>query len=74
MVVRDIYEADFLRLIQLLEVKLEGLDALMQLATHLHPPTEDEKDLDTQKQEAIALCHRCIQAAIDLFGDGRISR
>lgn len=74
MVARDIYEADFLKLIKLFEVKTESFDLLMQLASHLHPGQENEKDLETQKQEAIALCRRRVQAAIDLYGDGRINR
>ncbi len=74
MVVREIYEADFFRLIQLLEVKPESFDLLMQLADQLHPTPEDQKDVETQRQEAIALCHRRIQVAIDLYDDGRINR
>lgn len=40
----------------------------------MHPKPEDQKDLETQGQEAIALCRRRIQAAIDLYGDGWINR
>lgn len=74
MVVREIYEAEFLRLITLLEVKPESFDRLLLLANQLHPTTENVEDLETQKQEAIALCRRRIQAAIDLYSDGRINR
>jgi len=74
MVLREIYEADFLKLIRLLEVKPEALNDLLQLSTQLTPKTEDDKDLETQRQEAIALCRRHIQATVDLNGDGRINR
>jgi hypothetical protein len=39
-------------------------------------PTDsaEEKDLETQKLEAIALCKRRIQAAVELYGDGHLSR
>ena len=33
-----------------------------------------QQDLEQQKAEAILLCNRRIQAAVDLYGDGRISR
>jgi DNA invertase Pin-like site-specific DNA recombinase len=74
MVTREIYEADFLRLIKLLEVKPGALDVLLSLGQQLNPSPEDAADLETKKQEAIALCQRRIQAAVDLYGDGRISR
>ena len=47
---------------------------MMFLASQVSPTTEEQKDLETQKAEAIALCRRRIQATIDLYGDGRLSR
>lgn len=35
---------------------------------------EDQQDIEAKKEQGIALCKRRIQAAIDLYGDGRISR
>lgn len=74
MVVREVYEDDFFRLIKLFEVKPESFDLLMQLSTHLHASTEDDEDLETKKQEGTTLCRRKIEASIALYGDGRISR
>lgn len=74
MVTREIYEADFIKLVRLLEVKPESFDHLMELATHLNPTSDEQQDIETQKKEAIALCRRRIQAAVDLYGDGRINR
>jgi hypothetical protein len=71
---REQYEADFLRLVQLLEIKPAAFDSFMQFAAEAHPTMAADKDLETKKAEAIALCQRRIQAAIDLYGDGRISR
>src|SRR5215216_3547341 len=71
---RVIYEADFFRLVKLLQVKPTELERMMLLASQVaHSPLDDE-DIETQKAEAIAICKRRIQAAIDLYGDGRISR
>jgi DNA invertase Pin-like site-specific DNA recombinase len=71
---RDVYEADFFRLIKLLEVKPEAHEKMLTLATQLTPTLEAEKDLETQKAEAIAVCNRRIQAAIDLYSEGRIEK
>jgi len=52
---RDIYEADFFRLIRLLEVKPEELDRMLFFASQItHTPAEEE-NLETKKAEAIAL-------------------
>lgn len=71
---RQVYEADFLRLIQGLDVKPESIALMEQLAIKLNTITEEKDDLEKQRTEAIALCNRRIQAAIDLYGDGRLSR
>lgn len=71
---RDIFEADFMRLIKALDLKPESFAQLERLAVQLHTVTEDKDDLEKQKAEAIALCNRRIQAAVDLYGDGRIDR
>jgi DNA invertase Pin-like site-specific DNA recombinase len=73
-VTRDVYEADFVRLIQALDITPESITLMEQLAVQLNRVGEDKEDLEKQKAEAIALCNRRIQAAIDLYGDGRISR
>jgi hypothetical protein len=71
---RDVYEADFLRLIKLLEVKPEAVDRMLLLANQFNPTLAEEKDLETQKSEAIAICNRRIQAAVDLYSEGRIGK
>ena len=71
---REVYEDQFLRLIRALQIKPESFKLLNQLALKLNTTTEEQKDLEQQKAEAIALCNRRIQAAIDLYGDGRLSR
>jgi hypothetical protein len=69
---RDLYERDFVKLIKLLEVKPESIDLLMQLAERLNSLSDEEKDVEQQKAEAIALCQRRIDAAVNLYGEGRI--
>jgi DNA invertase Pin-like site-specific DNA recombinase len=71
---REVYETDFLRLVTLLEVRPEQLDEMVLLAAQFSPTLDEEKDVETQRTEAIALCQRRIQAAIDLYGEGRLSR
>jgi DNA invertase Pin-like site-specific DNA recombinase len=71
---REVYEADFFRLIKLLEVKPEAIEKMLSLASQFDPTPQEEKDLETQKTEAIAICNRRIQAAIDLYSEGRIDR
>jgi hypothetical protein len=71
---RGLYEADFFRLVQILEVKPDQLERFIAFANQINPIMAEEKDLETQRTEAIALCRRRIQAAIDLYSDGRISR
>ena len=73
-VMREIYEADFFRLVKLLEVKPDQLERMLFFATEVEHTVAEEVDMETKKAEAIALGKRRIQAAIDLYGDGRISR
>jgi DNA invertase Pin-like site-specific DNA recombinase len=73
-VLREVYEADFFKLVNLLEVKPEEIDKLMLLAAEITPTPAEQEDLESKKAKAITLCKRRIQAAIDLYGDGRIDR
>lgn len=57
-----------------MELRQERFEERLQLAEHFHPTPKDQEDIEAKKQAAIALCKRRIQAAIDLYGDGRISR
>lgn len=71
---REVLETEFSKLVQLLAVKPEAIEAMRQLAFQATPAAGEDKDFEAQKTEAIALAHRRIQAAIDLYGDGRLSR
>ena len=71
---REVFEDQFLRIIQALQVKPKSVNLLNQFALKLNTTSEEHKDLEQQKAEAIALCNRRIQAAIELYGDGRLSR
>lgn len=71
---RDVFEEQFLRILHALEVKPESFELLNQLALKLNTTSEEPHDLEQQKAEAIALCNRRIQAAVELYGDGRMSR
>ncbi len=73
----DELETDFGRLIQLLTVKAEALDLLTELAIQAEEGggiTEDEAEFERQRQKAIALCNRRIEAARMLYLDGDLSR
>lgn len=76
-VVSEVYEADFVRLLQLLTVKTDEIDLMTELgiqAARGFQNIEDEHDLEAQKRAAIALCRRKIDAAVTLYGDGRITK
>lgn len=75
-VMRHEIEADFLRLVELLDVKEEYLPLLAQWAIELNEesPIQDESDFEQKKAEAIAICQRRIDATIHLYGEGRLSR
>lgn len=73
----DDLEAEFGRLIRLLTIKPESLDLMTELAIqaeHGGGITEDDVEFERQKQEAIALCHRRIDAARNLYLDGEMER
>jgi len=72
----DAIEAEVGRLLKLLTVREEALDYLTELAIQSERgrSLDDDVDLEAQKREAIALCQRRIDAAVHLYGDGRISR
>ncbi len=71
----DVIEKDFERLIQLLTVKPEMLDWMTEMAIQASKAfSSGEIDLDKEKEEAIALCQRRINAAIGLYSDGLIDR
>ena len=71
----EVYEADFIRLIRLLTVKPEYMDRMAELAVWADSERfGGDVDMQKQKEEAIALCKRRIEAAVQLYKDGRISR
>ncbi len=71
----QVYEDDFGRLLRLLTVNPEGLFLMQEWVIQTErAAAPDEVDLETQKSEALALCQRKIDAAVFLFGEGRISR
>ena len=72
----DIVEADFARLLQLLTVNTEQMDLMTDLGlqlSQLYRP-EPSTDLEAEKRAAIALCRRRIEAAVVLFGEGRLDQ
>ncbi|WP_162909895.1 recombinase family protein [Aggregatilinea lenta] len=69
-------ERDFGRLLKLLTIKPEAAEhlATLSLYSRQNASDADAVDLEQQRQEGIALCQRRIDAAVHLYGDGRISR
>jgi hypothetical protein len=68
-------EADIGRLLKLLTVAPEALAHMTELAIEAdlaHRPELGDQDPEKEKQEALALCRRRIEAAINLYKDGRI--
>ncbi len=73
----QILEQDFSRLIKLLTVTPKALALMQQLARELKQGNgngKSKEDVEREKQEAIALCRRRIDAAVTLFGDGMINK
>ncbi len=71
----DVYEADFERLIRLLMVKPEAMSLMTELAIQADTKRfRKDIDVEKQKEEAIALCRRWIEAAVHLYKDGEIDR
>jgi DNA invertase Pin-like site-specific DNA recombinase len=76
-VICEAYEADFVRLLKLLVVKTDEIDLMTELgiqAANKFQQIKDEQDIEAQKRAAIALCRRRIDAAVTLYGDGRITK
>ncbi len=74
-VMREVYEADFLRLMRLLTVKPEMIDRMQQIALRINSTSTTEiADFETKRSAAIAKCQRKIEAARHLYEDGDISR
>ena len=73
---RDIYEADFARLLKLLTVDAGEIDVLTELGIQSlqAQAVAEGQDLEAQKRAAIAKCRRRIDAARHLYSDGDISR
>ena len=62
-------------MIQLLTIDGDQLDLLTELAIQAQGGSRQaDTDFEIQKAEAVALCKRRIQAAVHLYGDGRIDR
>jgi DNA invertase Pin-like site-specific DNA recombinase len=73
---RDVYEGDFTRLVKLLTVKPDALGLMTELAIQAQKLSQNgdpNSDPETEKREAIVLCKRRIDAAINLYSEGRIS-
>lgn len=71
---RDVLEGQFTQLIKALEVKPESYALMEGLALSLNTTGNDDKDLEQQRTEAIALCRRRIDAAVTLYGEGHIDK
>ena len=72
----EVIEADFARLLRLLTVDTTRINLLTELGIQLTQLNQagDELDLEAQKRAAIGICKRRIEAAIVLFGEGRIDK
>ncbi len=70
----DVLEEDFIRLVRQMTIDPGMVDMMTEFAIQADKArgVYDEKDLETKKQEAIALCRRKINAAVVLFDEGRI--
>ncbi len=74
-VTRELYEADFLRLMKLIAVKPEMIGRLETLALSANSiNSHGTEDMETKKSASIAKCKRKIEAARHLYEDGDISR
>ena len=73
----EVIEGEVGRLLKLLTVREDALEYLTELAMLSRSEIGadgTEEDLEQRKREEIALCQRRIDAAVHLYGDGRISR
>ena len=73
---RELFEADFRRLLSLLTVSPTELENLTQLGVDTLRASQgsDEPDMLARKRSAIAKCQRRIEAARHLYEDGELSR
>jgi DNA invertase Pin-like site-specific DNA recombinase len=68
-------DEDFGRLVKLLTVRPEALDLMIELGIQVDKEMGiEDVDIEKEKRAAIALCKRRIDAAINLYRDGVISR
>ena len=58
-------EADLFRLVKLLEVQPKQLARMVLLMSEVNSTIQERQDLEAKRTEAIALCKRRIQVAID---------
>ena len=72
----DELEADFERLIRLLTVNQDAIDIMAELAIQAEYGIipEDEEKFEQQREKALAVCHRRIEAARHLYLDGDLDR
>lgn len=73
----EVYERDFGRLLSLLTIADDKLNLLTELSIQLkhgRSGLAQDADVEKEKQATIDLCRRRIDAAVHLYGDGRISR
>lgn len=70
----DILDADVIRLIRLMTIDSDMVKYMTEFAIQADKAQGmvEEVDVETQKQEAIALARRRIKAAVVLFDEGRI--
>ncbi len=70
----DVVEEDFIRLVRQMTIDPGMVDMMTEFAIQADKMrgVYDEEDLETKKQETIALCRRKINAAVVLFDEGRI--
>lgn len=75
-VVCDILEDEFGKLLKLIDVNPERIDLMTEWAIQAQQLSSGNGvgDVERQKNEAIALCRRRIEATVTLFVDGMISK
>lgn len=73
----SVFEADFRRLLNLLTIREEALPLMTELAIQADKDrgvNAGKEDFEKQKQEALAVCYRRMDAAVNLYRDGEIDR
>ncbi len=73
----DLVEQDFNRLLKMLMIHPDAVDTIASQAVELgliDGSSDDPVTFQQQKQEAITLCRRRIDAAVVLYGDGMIDK